>query len=240
VLVTKPAQPSSEPLALLEWVARIGVVTDEALATRRGVGLRAASSQLAAAERAGLLTRWRVLVGRRALYTLTRAGLRAAGQPDLSSGRVTAANAGHLIVCVGVAAMLERQYPDQRVQGERQLRRDERAAGHPLASAHLHTQGSGEKSHHPDLVLWPPLCTGHGPVAIEVELTVKSPRRLRAICEAWAECHCVAGVVYLAEPDVAPALARAIAAAAAQRRIALVTFDSSLELALQRTVPSAH
>jgi hypothetical protein len=242
--VTKPARLSAAQLAFLEWVARLGAVTDEALVVWRGTRLGTANSQLAAAEHAGLIARQRVLVRNPALYIPTRAGLRAVGQPDLRPCRVTAANARHLIACAGVAAMLERRYPDQRVQGERQLRRDERNAGRPLASARLRgigggaSEGEGASMHRPDLVLWPPLAAGCGPVVVEVELAIKSPRRLRAICEAWAECRCVAGVVYLVTPDVEPALTRAIAAAAAQRRIAVMVLDTLPGFALQRTVPS--
>jgi hypothetical protein len=231
-----PAQPTVAQCALLEWIARLGAVTAEALALRRGVGLATASTQLLTAERAGLLACRRVLKGRPALFTPTRAGLRFACEPDLSAVRVGATNANHLIVCAGVAAVLERRYPDQRVQGERQLRRDERLLARPLASTRLRGGRHTAAAHHPDLVLWPLLATAQLPVAIEVELTIKSPRRLREICEAWADCRCVAGIVYLATSTAAGPVARAIEAAAAQTRIVLVALDSIVP---QRSVPSA-
>jgi hypothetical protein len=49
------------------------------------------------------------------------------------------------------------------------------------------------------------------PVVVEVELTVKAPRRLTAICRAWARCRTVAGVLYLAPANVERALSRAVA-----------------------------
>jgi hypothetical protein len=64
------------------------------------------------------------------------------------------------------------------------------------------------------------------PVAVEVELTVKAPRRLAEICRAWARCRCVAGVLYLAPPEVRRALERAIDQAQAGERIAVLGLDA--------------
>jgi hypothetical protein len=177
-----------------------------------------------AAERDGLLSRSRPLAGEPALYTITRAGLRVSGVHGLDPCRVTVANAPHAIACAGVAAALERSYPDHRVLGERELRRDERARGVELASARLgRAPDGGPLLHRPDLVLWP---VGVGlPVAVEVELTIKAPRRLRAICTAWARCRCVSGVLYLAPPEVGRALARAIERINARERIVVVPLD---------------
>ncbi|HEX4563247.1 MAG TPA: hypothetical protein VH115_02230, partial [Solirubrobacteraceae bacterium] len=102
------------------------------------------------------------------------------------------------------------------------LRRDERDARAPLASARLSALGArGSLWHRPDLVLWPRAgeCL---PTAVEVELTVKAPRRLEEICRAWARARCVAGAVYVAAPNVEPALARAIARAKAHERVVVV------------------
>src|SRR5207237_5477139 len=113
--------------------------------------------------------------------------------------RVSPANALHLIACAAVAAGLERCYPDHSVMGERELRRQERARGAPLASARVGSGPAGEQPlHRPDLVLWPAAAGGGLPVAVEVELAVKAPRRLAAICRGWARCREVAGVLYLA------------------------------------------
>jgi hypothetical protein len=48
------------------------------------------------------------------------------------------------------------------------------------------------------------------PVAVEVELSVKSPRRLEAICRAWARCRLVESVRYYAAPLAAHAVGRAV------------------------------
>jgi len=218
---------SPERVAIMQWTARLGAITDEALADRQGTTVASARARLLAAERAGLFSRQRPLVGQPALYTVTRAGLRASGVRGLDPCRVSPSNAGHLIECARVAAALERCYPDHRVLGERELRRDEREHGVELASARL---GSGPDGgpllHRPDLVLWPNGSEDGLPVAIEVELTIKAPQRLVAICRAWARCRCVAGVLYLAPSEVEHALRRAIEKAQAGEQIVVVPLDA--------------
>jgi hypothetical protein len=83
----------------------------------------------------------------------------------------------------------------------------------PFASAELGFSAVGAAElHRPDLV-----CCGVDrspltlPVAIEVELTVKAPARLREIVRGWARSRRVAGVVYYAAPAALRALERAVA-----------------------------
>jgi len=61
---------------------------------------------------------------------------------------------------------------------------------------------------------------------VEVELAVKAPRRLAAICRAWARCREVAGVLSLAAPAAERALLRAIADADASPRVLVVPLDA--------------
>jgi hypothetical protein len=207
----------------------MGAITDEALADRLDVTVNSARGQLQVLQRAGWLSRKRPLAEQPALHTATRSGLRVAALQGLDPCRVSASNANHLIVCAWVAAALERCYPDHAVLGERELRRDERERGVPLASARLGiAPDGGPLLHRPDLVLWPEGSEDEGglPVAVEVELTVKAPRRLADICRAWARCRCVAGVLYLAPPEVRRALDRAIDQAQAGERIAVVGLDA--------------
>jgi hypothetical protein len=86
--------------------------------------------------------------------------------------------------------------------------------------------GGGAMLHRPDLVLWPRAAAGELPVAVEVELTRKAAPRLTAICRAWARCRAVAGVLYLAPPDVHGALERAIEQARAGERVIVVPLDA--------------
>jgi hypothetical protein len=246
-MVRKDLEPSPERRAIMQWTARMGAVTDEALADRLDVTVNSARGQLQVLQKAGWLLRKRPLAEQPALYTATRAGLRVAALQGLDPCRVSASNANHLIVCAWVAAALERCYPDHLVLGERELRRDERERGVPLASARLGiAPDGGPLLHRPDLVLWPREPEGEDgrasedgredgwegvragglPIPVEVELTVKAPQRLAEICRAWARCRCVAGVLYLAPPEVQRALLRATEQARAGERIAVVSLDA--------------
>jgi DNA-binding Lrp family transcriptional regulator len=219
--------PSTVRAGLLRWVASLGAVTAESLAVRLQISVAAARARLRSAERDGLLVRRRPLVERPALYTVTRAGLRAVSARGLDPGRVSAAGALHLIECARVAAALERCYRDHRVAGERELRRDEREHHAVLASAELGIDGRGRVlRHRPDLVLWPVDPHAGLPVAVEVELTIKAPERLLEICRAWARARCVAGVIYIVAPDVERPLLRAIDRASAHERVVVVPLDA--------------
>jgi hypothetical protein len=219
----------AERLDLLQWVASLGAITAEALSARNGISLASARGRLSAACRQGLLSRAQMLSGRPALFTLTAAGRRAVGLGDGAVCRVSPSNATHLIACAQAAASLERCYPGYRALGERELRGAERACGHPLASARLMgVHGGASGLHRPDLVLVLVGADGERtlPIAVEVELTTKAPRRLRAICRAWTRCPHVAGVLYLVGERVEPAVVRAVAAAGARERVAIVRLDA--------------
>jgi hypothetical protein len=217
---------SHERLASVRWAARLGAITAEALAERDGISARSARAKLAAAEREGMLRRADVLRIGPPLYTATPAGLRLANASSLGPCRVSASNAAHLGACAFAAAALERRYPGYSVRGERELRRDERQLNAPIASAKLPARGAaGGRLHRPDLVLVP--ASGGGrPVAVEVELTAKSAERLAAICRGWARARCVAGVLYLAAPEVEAPLRRAIGITQAGERIIVIPLET--------------
>ncbi len=214
--------------ALLRWIAGMGAVTAEALALHQGISLGSARGRLASAERRGLLARSRRLRDRPALLCITRAGLRACGLRGLEPMRVGAATAEHAVACAAVAVALEARYPTHRVLGEPQLRRLERESAHH-ASAAVGRRGDGSPAlHRPDLALWPRQ-PGMRPTAVEVELTVKAPRRLESICRGWSRCANVAGVIYAAAPEVEGPLERAIARAMASEAIVVVALASLLD-----------
>jgi hypothetical protein len=229
--MTDRKEQSLARVDLVKWVARLGAVTAEALSRRDGCSVQVARGRLRGAGRVGLLSSSSPLQGRPALYTATAAGLRAAELEHLEPGRVSAANAAHASACAEAAATLEVAYPDQRVVGERWLRYEESKHGSALARAVLDRQADGSPVlHRPDLVLWPPVVRGEEsfPVAVEVELTVKAPRRLIDICRAWAYSDCVAGVIYLAAPDVLRPLERAIESAQAGELIVMLSLEEIL------------
>jgi hypothetical protein len=207
-------------MAMVRWVAGLGAVTAEGLAVHLGISLLAGRAWLAQAVEEGLLARQRPLANMPALYTTTSTGRRLAGVRGLDPCRPSAAAARHLSECTGVAVALERRYPRHRVQGERELRLRERERGCALASAELGRGPHGEAlMHRPDLVLWPNEPRGGLPLAVEVELTVKAPKRLAGICRAWARARCVAGVLYVVAPEAEAAVSHAVERAQAQRRI---------------------
>jgi hypothetical protein len=237
------SRPALDRTAIVRWVAGMGAVTAEAVAVHLGVSPASARGRLRAAEGERLLKRCRPLTGRPALYTVTRAGLRNADVRGLDPCNVSASNALHLIECARVAAALERCYPDHRVQGERELRGEERERHRKLASAEIGVgmRGARGSRHHPDLVLWPLDADAALPVAVEVELTIKAPERLAAICRAWARARCVAGVLYVAPPEVERAVLRAIDRAQAHERVVVVPLDAlpaQFGTPSERTVPS--
>jgi hypothetical protein len=228
------------PAALVQWTARLGAVTAEAVADRYELTAASARARLAAAERDRLLAHRRPLAGEPALYVPTRLGQRAAGAARGAPCRVTPANALHLIACAHAAAALERRYPAHVALGERELLRHRRDGAGDLACARLGHDADGvARTHRPDLVLLPPPGVAEPPVAVEVELTTKSPRRLEAICLAWARCRSVAGVIYLAAPGVERALERAVARADASSKVLVVPFDALVPGATPATGASA-
>jgi hypothetical protein len=219
--------PTPEQIEIARWTASLGAVTAEALAVRAGVSVASARARLIAARRRKLLTSACPLSGQPMLFTITRAGLLVCQAPRIKACTVSPSNANHLIVCAAVAAALERRYPHHRLIGERELRRDERERGHPLASAKLAaSRGVEGRLHRPDLVLYPPNPDGGLPLAVEVELTIKSPERLVQICRAWARCRTIAGVIYFAPEDVQRALRRAVAKVRAFEQVVIVPLDS--------------
>jgi len=152
-----------------------------------------------------------LLVDYPALYTVTAEGRQLARKHAGAGGYISPKGSGvsrvgikearHMIACAGVRAALERRYPEHRVIGERELRREERNAGRRLASVEINGVGR-RRSHLPDIVLWPPgTPDGPGPlpVAVEVEVTSKSKEELVENLRAWAWCRTIAAVVYYAE-----------------------------------------
>jgi hypothetical protein len=213
---------TSSRLDVLRWAGCLGAVSAPALAVRDRVSLASARATLAAARRRGELARSQPLAAQPALYTLTARGARRAGTAGGAACRVSAANASHLIACAAAAAALQRSYPSCRVVGERELRRLECRYGVELASATLGVVGGQRLLHRPDLVLLAEDPDVELPVAVEVELALKAPRRLEAICRAWARCRQVAGVLYVASEQARRGVERAIEKAHAAERVAVV------------------
>ena len=224
-------------VAMLGWLARIGAAGAAELACVTGLSGRVVAARLARLGDAGAVSSRRLLHSAPALYTLTRAGLRAAGRDELDPVSVSTAGFGHLQAVGRVALALRQAGRD--VGGERELRAWERLGGRPLASAEIGLARDGTVAlHRPDLVCW----GGARPIAIEVELTVKAPARLAAIVRGWARSRLVDGVVYYAAPDAMRALERALRSESAAGRVALLRLDQAGRLGSfesTRSIPSA-
>lgn len=207
-------ESSDVQAAILAWIGRIGAAAADEVAGRFDLSVAGARARLAVAQRGGLVDSVRLLHRQPAVYVATAAGLRAAGLADLRPCRVSPSSVGHLREVARCAVALEHAFPDAAVVGERELRIWERDAGRPLASAELGLAADGGYARHrPDLVLWPSGLVGEPAgrgVAIEVELTVKAPLRLRAIVRGWARSRLVAAVVYYASPEAARAVRTAV------------------------------
>ncbi len=98
----------------------------------------------------------------------------------------------------------------------------------------------GPRAHRPDLLLEPASPAGGLPVAVEVELTVKAPERLAAVCLAWARSRAVSGVLYLAAPEVRVPLGRAIARAGAGERLVVLDLPRSAAESSRRRAEPSH
>jgi hypothetical protein len=225
-------------LELLGWIASLGAVTAPALALRSQISVPAAYKRLLVLRGRELLRSAQPLVGQPVLFLSTRKGLRACRAHGIEPARASASEAAHLIACARVAALLERLYPEHRSIGERELRHEEREHGRAIASATLRRTTMGRaRLHRPDLVLMPTDSDERPPLAVEVELSVKAPARLQAICLAWARCQDVGGVLYVVAPGVERPLRRALAVTAAHERIAIMGLEAlEAQVGLRRTV----
>jgi hypothetical protein len=213
---------------IVDWVGRLGAASATDVMARFRMGRTATYRRLGVLVAGELLAASRLLYGQPALYVATRDGLAWAGLHGLDVCRVSVALARHWALCARLAVVLERTEPDSEVWGERELRAAELDAGSPIASAQLGRLPDGRvRLHRPDLVLVSR--SGRRPMAVEVELSVKGPRRLEAICRAWARCRVVESVRYYAAPLASHAVARAVDRVGGADVIEIYSLDETLE-----------
>lgn len=195
---------------LLRFIALHGAVSVDQLQNAFGVGRTAAYRRVAACVAQDLLERLALLREEPSVLRATRAGLRFAGL-DLGLCVVSPGSVNHLLRCTTVALWLEERYGADCVIGERELRHIEQTEGRAIYSAKL-----GERLHRPDLAV----VGAERPLAVEVELSPKAPKRLEAIIRAWRRASWVGGVLYLCEPGATRrGVERAIGKARAQERV---------------------
>jgi hypothetical protein len=154
------------------------------------------------------------------LYVATAEGLRRSGLGQLAIYRVSFGGFEHAQKLASAAAALYRGFPHWELLSEREIRARENDRVELVASARLGERPGGRPAHHrPDLALISP---GGRVLAVEIELSIKAPRRLAAICRGWARARHVAHVYYLAAPPVAGAVSRAIAETRSADRITVL------------------
>ncbi len=195
---------------LVRFVGLHGAVSIDQVRDAFGVGRTAAYRRVAACIEQGLLERVALLRSEPSVLRATRQGLRFGGL-ELGVCVVSAGSLNHLLRCTSAALALEHRHGIDRVLAERELRWIEQTEGRAIYSAKL-----GERLHRPDLAL----LTEKRPLAVEVELSPKAPRRLEAIIRAWRRASWVGGVLYLCEPGATRrGVERAIRKAHAEERI---------------------
>lgn len=163
-----------------------------------GVGRTAAYRRVAACAERGLIERLEVLRSEAGLLRATRDGLRYAGL-GLPCAPVSPGVVDHLLRCASVGRQLEAQYGADRVLTERELRFAEQIEGTRIASAEVGERRGKPLLHRPDLAVF----ADAGTIAVEIELTAKSPARLQSLIRAWkweVATKKVAEVHYLCAP----------------------------------------
>jgi hypothetical protein len=204
---------------LVRFVGLHGAVAMEHVMLALGVGRTAAYRRVAACIEANLLERFDLLRGVPSILRATPSGLHYAGL-GLRVATISPGSVDHWLRCASTAILLSAEFGADAILSERQLRQLEEVEGRPLFSAKVGELPNGApRLHRPDLaVITPGL-----PLAIEVELTPKAPRRLEALIRAWRRAEWVGEVRYYCEPGLTRrAVERAIAKTHAERRVSVL------------------
>jgi len=222
--------------AITDWIGRLGAAGVTHVERRCGLSRRTAYRRLGALVDARLLTRRAVLYREPSLYLATAAGLRYCELQHLGVPRIGPGSFRHACQLAGVAAELAQGLAGWRILSERELRAEEARRDGLVGSVWVR-QGA-RVLHRPDLVLVSPA----GRVtAVEVELSLKAPRRLEAICAAWSRALHVDAVYYLAAGLAGRGVARAVARTRAEQAVrVLALHDTATLLALERAQAHAR
>jgi hypothetical protein len=201
---------------MVATLARHGLLTMPLLMAAMRTSRTVTYRRFARCEAAGLVERLAVpVIG--GLLRATREGQRYVGLAALPLALVRPGDVGHDLRCAEVGLRLEEEIGPGggRTFTERELVLTDRSEEHPLASARLAQHGR-EGLHRPDLAV----LTDAGTIAVEVELSIKAPRRLEAIMRAWRRADHVAEVRYLCGSGaVRRAVDRAVAATYADEKV---------------------
>ena len=215
--------------AIVDWIGRLGAARAEDVRRRFGMGRSWSYARLSLLVGDGLLVQRTVLYRQPGLYLATAEGLRWQGLGRLGVYHVGPGTFEHARQVTAAATALHLALPDWRVMSEREIRMEEADEGVLVASIRLGALPEGRAAlHRPDLALVAP---DGRVVAVEVELSVKAPRRLAAICRGYARARHIDTVYYLAARAPALALSRAIKDTRAEERITVLPLADTDTLA---------
>lgn len=196
---------SRRDLEVLEFVARFGVVSREAVAAWAGTAQTCTLSRERRLREAQLVEVRCGVWGEGKLLAATRAGLALCGRGELRPARFSLATARHEATVAELAAQMEQA--GERTLSEREIAAHERERGERSLSAEL----GARRFHRADLMRVG--ADDEPPEAIEVELTAKGQARLDELLRAWrwavAERR-LRRVVYRCPPRIRGVVERAV------------------------------
>lgn len=214
---------------IVGWLGRIGAASAEHVMARFGMGRSWAYARLSRLVRDGLLEQRTLLYRQPGLYIATAEGLRWTFLERLGVFRVGPGGFQHAAELASSAVALHRTFPEWEVLSDREIRVGEADSAELIASASLGELPGGRPAlHRPDLALIGP---DDRVLSIEIELSIKAPRRLQAICRGYARARHVSHVYYLATPPAARAVARAVAETRSEDRITVLALEDVASLA---------
>jgi len=195
---------------IVRFIGQVGAASAEHVMARFGMGRSWAYARMRVLTRDRLLERKTLLHQTPGLYIATRDGLRWTAQERFGVFRLSPGSFRHACELTSAAVGLGERLPEWQVLAERELRGRERDEETLIASARVgELAGEHPALHRPDIAL---IGSDGRVLAVEVELSVKAAVRLRAICRGWGRARHVAHVYYLATPEVARAVLRAVSA----------------------------
>lgn len=191
----QPLRAQSRDRELVRLVGRHGAMTIEQVMRAMGCGRTASYRRVARCVEGGLIERCTIPGVSSAVLIGTRAGLSYAGL-GLPVAKVSPANITHMLRCAAITSATEKKNPDWRILTEREVVLAEQLEGRRIASVRIGTAHGKPRYHRADMAAF----TEEGTIAAEVELTPKSPARLRKIIAAWYRAPHIHRVDYLCAP----------------------------------------
>lgn len=216
---------------IVDWIGRLGAANVHHVTVRFAMGQSRAYRRLSHLVRDGLLTERRLMHAEPGLFVATAAGLRMQRLGRLGVFHVTPAGFAHAREVGAAAAAIAVGSPTRQLLGEREIRQLERELNRPVASIRVGREfGLDGARHLPDLALVAP---DGSCVPIEVELSMKAPRRLDRILTGYARARHVSHVYYLSDGAAARGVERAVARTRSHDRIRVIPVHSVKALIAQ-------